>query len=134
MTHPYFVARERAMDLILGRSAKEQLTVTEQPRYPAVLDGEQKAIAAAQVNLMTGGQPDRTRCMVLLTDFWRSPADMCQEPRTHHVEVYSYEAGFASSGVFSPATTYSAACDQHTEEIKAAPGFIDAYPITNPAA
>jgi hypothetical protein len=108
--------------------------MTEQPRYPYVLADERKAIAARQVKLMTGGQPDRTRCMVLLSDFWRSADDMCQEPRTHRVEVYSYESGVTSGGVFGPATTYSAACDKHTAEAKAAPGFIDAYPIHDPDA
>jgi hypothetical protein len=105
------------------------VTTAPHPEFPFVPADQRKVIAAQQVKLMTGGQPDRSRCMVLLTDFWRTPADMCQEPRTHHVELYSYECGFTAEGVFSPATTYSAACAAHTERIRIAPGFIAAYPI-----
>jgi hypothetical protein len=103
--------------------------MTPHPEFPFVRADQRQAIAAQQVKLQTGGQPDRSRCMVLVSDFWRSAADMCQEPRTHRVEVYSYTCGVTAEGVFSPATTYSAACDAHTEAIKAAPGFIAAYPI-----
>jgi hypothetical protein len=35
VTHPYFVARQRAMNLILGRPVKEQTTVTDLARYLA---------------------------------------------------------------------------------------------------
>lgn len=97
--------------------------------YPDVPADAYETIAAQQVYLMTGGQPDKTRCMVLLADFWRSAADMCQNVKTWHVEVHDYRCGFATQGVFSPALTLSSCCDEHVEQVRVAPGFISATPI-----
>ncbi len=97
--------------------------------FPDCPADARETIADQQVYLMTGGQPDATKCMVLLADLWRSAADMCPNRKTWHVEVHDYRTGFETGGVFSPALTMSSCCDEHVEQVRSAPGFISAEPI-----
>jgi hypothetical protein len=95
----------------------------------AIPDDEREAIVAQQVHLTTGGHTDRARCYVLLADFWRSAADMCQEAATHRVCVDDYRCGVTVDGVFSPAETYTVVCAVHEEQVRGAPGFRWSAPL-----
>lgn len=79
--------------------------------------------AAQQLHIMTGGRSDRTRCYVLLAEFWSSEADMCPEPATHRVEYDDYRTGLLTEGVFYPASTTSRVCAAHEKQARRMPGW-----------
>lgn len=95
----------------------------------AQAERDRQAIAAQQVYLMTGGRQDRTRCYVLLADFWRSEADMCPEVSTHQVCVDDYRCGITTMGEFTPAETGTKVCAAHESAVRQAPGWRWSRPL-----
>lgn len=100
------------------------MTVTE-----AITEAVREERAAQQPVLLTGGRKDHTGCYALVADFWRSEADMCPQPATHHVCFDDYRSGVTTGGEFDPGETHTSVCPGHEEQVRRAPGFRWSRPI-----